>query len=40
MKQDRKTVRSGNPDDPVDVDLFSKKTRLVGPFRIVRTLTV
>ena len=30
-------MESGKPDDPVDVELFSKKARLVGPFRIGRT---
>ena len=39
--QDRETVKrslqSGEPNDTVDVELFSKKARLVGPFKKVRT---
>jgi hypothetical protein len=39
--QDRETVKrslqSGEPNDPVDVELFSKKARLVGPLKKVRT---
>ena len=39
--QDRETVKrslqSGEPNDTVDVEMFRKKTRLVGPFKKVRT---
>ena len=39
--QDRESVKrsfqSGEPNDPVDVDRFDKKSRLVGPFKKVRT---
>ena len=39
--QDRETAKrslqSGEPNDTVDVELFSKKARLVGPFKKVRT---
>jgi hypothetical protein len=39
--QGRETVKrsfqSGEPNDTVDVELFRKKARLVGPFKKVRT---
>ena len=33
----KRSLQSGEPNDTVDVELFSKKARLVGPFKKVRT---
>ena len=34
---DKRSLQSGEPKDTVDVELLSKKARLVGPFKKVRT---
>ena len=33
----KRSLQSGEPNDPVDVERFDKKSRLVGPFKKVRT---
>ena len=33
----KRSLQSGEPNDPVDVDRFDKKSRLVVPFKKVRT---
>ena len=33
----KRSLQSGEPNDEVDVELFSKKARLVGPFKKART---
>jgi hypothetical protein len=33
----KRSLQSGEPHDPVDVEWFDKKSRLVGPFKKVRT---
>ncbi len=33
----KRSLQSGEPNDTVDVELFSKKARLVGPFKKVST---
>ena len=33
----KRSLQSGEPNDPVDVELFSKKVRLVVPLKEVRT---
>ncbi len=33
----KRSLQSGEPNDPVDVERFDKKSCLVGPFKKVRT---